>query len=91
MSRINTNIPAIRAFHQLHRDRKTLLYVTTIPEEDREVRELLTSGRANSCRFASSSTASRKKRLLLLLGLIQSVERVEFFKLSSAAKTRSSE
>lgn len=34
-----------RIFHQLHRDRKALLYVTTIPEEDREVRELLTSGR----------------------------------------------
>jgi len=35
-----------RAFHQLHRDKKALLYVTTIPEDDREVRELLTSGRA---------------------------------------------
>ena len=35
-----------RAFHQLHRDKKALLYVTTIPENERELRELLTSGRA---------------------------------------------
>lgn len=40
-----------RAFHQLHRDRKALLYLAAIPEDDREVRELLTAGRGGLPRY----------------------------------------
>mgnify|MGYP000571580538 CR=1 FL=1 len=55
-----------------------------------ESRPLLTSGRAKASVFASSSTASRRRRLPLLLGVMKSVERVEFSRLSSAANARSS-
>ncbi len=40
-----------RTFHRLHRDRRALLYLTTIPEENREARALLTSGRAGLPRY----------------------------------------
>ncbi len=40
-------------------------------------RPLLTSGRAKGSDLASSSTASRKRRLPLLLGVMKSVDRVE--------------
>lgn len=35
-----------RSFYELHRDRQTQLYITTIPEDADEIRQLLTSGRA---------------------------------------------
>ena len=53
-------------------------------------RPLLISTRANGCSCASSSTALRYSRLAGLLGVMKSVARVEFSRLSSAAKVRSS-
>ncbi|MCS7305586.1 MAG: hypothetical protein NZ602_10825 [Thermoguttaceae bacterium] len=35
-----------QSFYQLHRDRQTQLYLTTIPEQAYEIRQLFTSGRA---------------------------------------------
>lgn len=58
-----------RAFHQLHRDRQALLYITTIPEEAEEARALLTSGRARLPQYddlgryhALAVSVGRKKR-----------------------------
>ncbi len=54
-----------------------------------ESRPLFTSFRANACRRASDSTASRNVREMLLLGVMKSVDRVELRMFSSAAATRS--
>jgi hypothetical protein len=50
----------------------------------------LTSARANGWCSARPSTALRKVLLVRLLGVMKSVERVEFMMFSSAAKPRSS-
>ena len=50
-----------------------------------ESRPLFTSVRANACFFASFNTASRNVRLISLLGVMKSVERVELRMFSSAA------
>ena len=49
----------------------------------------LTSRRAKAWSCARSSTALRKVLLTRLLGVMKSVERVEFIRFSSAAKARS--
>ena len=52
-------------------------------------RPLLTSARANGWSRASSSTASRNRRLTSLFGVMKSVARVELRMFSSAAYSRS--
>ncbi len=52
-------------------------------------RPLLTSVRANGCVLARLNTASRKRRLAALLGVMKSVARVEWRMFSSAAASRS--
>ncbi len=52
-------------------------------------RPLLTMRRANSWSRARSSTASRNRRLISLLGVMKSVARVELRMFSSAAYSRS--
>ena len=52
-----------------------------------ERRPELTRGRANSCRSAKVKTASRKTRLVWDLGVMKSVDRVEFDIFSSATNS----
>ena len=51
--------------------------------------DTVTKLRANACCFERLSTASRKTRLIGLLGVMKSVERVELRMFSSAANSRS--
>ena len=60
-----------------------------VKNEGTDKRPELTNLRANGWYLASASTALRKVRLVRLLGVMKSVERVEFMMFSSAANWRS--
>jgi hypothetical protein len=67
-----------------------VLRLESVRKAGTERRPELTRARPKAWFFARPSTALRKLRLTLLLGVMKSVERVEFIRFSSAAKARSS-
>ena len=67
-----------------------VLRLDVVRKAGTESRPEFTSARPKAWSLARLSTALRKVRLTRLLGVMKSVERVEFIRFSSAAKTRSS-